>query len=133
MQDVCVLAVKRQDVLRKGLKTGQDDPQDGPAVNEPWIIHLDWSGQKGFSDAKRELWRLAPVRQGSSATLGHKPDPKGDVVGYWKTYGTLTHVVVRNAGHMVPHDQPAVSQASFLNVTHACFSLCSSFYLHTTS
>lgn len=56
--------------------------------------------------------------------IGRKPDPKGEVVGYWKTYGTLTHVIVRNAGHMVPHDQPAVSQASFLNVTHAWFCRC---------
>ena len=25
----------------------------------------------------------------------------GQVVGYWREHSTLTHVVIRNAGHMV--------------------------------
>ncbi|KAK9835972.1 hypothetical protein WJX81_002745 [Elliptochloris bilobata] len=34
----------------------------------------------------------------------------GEVVGYWREHATLTHVVIRNAGHMVPHDRPLVAQ-----------------------
>lgn len=36
---------------------------------------------------------------------------EGEVVGYWRKHSTLTHVVIRNAGHMVPHDRPLVAQA----------------------
>ena len=36
---------------------------------------------------------------------------EGEVVGYWHAHSTLTHVVIRNAGHMVPHDRPLVAQA----------------------
>ena len=35
----------------------------------------------------------------------------GDVVAYWRTYETLSHVVIRNAGHMAPHDQPCAMRA----------------------
>ena len=30
----------------------------------------------------------------------------GDLAGYAKTVGNFTAVLVRNAGHMVPYDQP---------------------------
>eukprot|EP00884_Botryococcus_braunii_P019093 jgi/Botrbrau1/5868/Bobra.0366s0047.1 len=91
---------------------GQDDPQDGPAINDPWIRHLIWSGSRGFLETKRELWRLpSHLEEAQDGTTARKPDPKGDVVGYWRSFDTLTHVVIRNAGHMVPHDQPLVSQA----------------------
>lgn len=33
----------------------------------------------------------------------------GKRVGYIKEYGNLRHIVVLNAGHMVPHDVPAVA------------------------
>ena len=36
----------------------------------------------------------------------------GRVLGYWKEWDTLTHVVIRDAGHMVPRDDPLTSQAS---------------------
>jgi vitellogenic carboxypeptidase-like protein len=105
------------------LWAGQDDPQDGPAINEPWIRHIDWGGNKGFTQTKRELWRLGG-RDPKEGLLGGgraKPDPKGDVVGYWREYDTLTHVVIRNAGHMVPHDQPEVSQVGATGYSfHAC-------------
>eukprot|EP00887_Chlorella_sp_A99_P006994 scaffold2.g6994.t1 len=32
------------------------------------------------------------------------------VAAYWKAHGSLTHVVVRDAGHMVPADQPGVAR-----------------------
>lgn len=32
------------------------------------------------------------------------------VLGYWKSAGPLSHVLVRNAGHMMPHDAPRTGQ-----------------------
>lgn len=68
-----------------------------------------------------------PERAGAALTDsdgdGPNPDPtliqagraagksEGEVVGYWREHSTLSHVVVRNAGHMVPHDRPVVAQA----------------------
>ncbi|KIY92077.1 hypothetical protein MNEG_15885 [Monoraphidium neglectum] len=46
-------------------------------------------------NAERKIWR----------------DDDGKTLGYIKNHRTLTHVVIRNAGHMVPHDRPEVSQA----------------------
>ena len=34
------------------------------------------------------------------------PDVAGELAGYAKQVGNLTVALVRNAGHMVPHDQP---------------------------
>ncbi|CAK0783932.1 hypothetical protein CVIRNUC_007135 [Coccomyxa viridis] len=49
----------------------------------------------------------------SGACEGSAGAGKGEqvVVGYWKQHSLLTHVVLRNAGHMVPHYQPKVAQA----------------------
>ena len=43
---------------------------------------------------------------------------EGEVVGYWRAHSTLTHVVIRNAGHMVPHDRPLVAQARTCLLCH---------------
>lgn len=32
------------------------------------------------------------------------------VAGYWKHHQSLTSVVIKDAGHMVPRDQPLVAQ-----------------------
>lgn len=32
------------------------------------------------------------------------------VAGYWKQFQTLTQVIIRNTGHMVPHDNPLYGQ-----------------------
>ncbi|KAK9836018.1 hypothetical protein WJX81_006526 [Elliptochloris bilobata] len=112
------------------LYQGATDAQDGPATNEPWIRALQWHGQRGFNRAERRLWRmpsaLAPL--GGSAgepvpaphtaenSSADKPaSAKGSeentaVVGYWRQHDRLTHVVVRNAGHMSPGDQPWVAK-----------------------
>lgn len=51
---------------------------------------LRWSGAERFGNATRTAWY-----------------PVGDVAGFATTYGPLTVLLVRNAGHMVPYDQPA--------------------------
>lgn len=52
---------------------------------------LSWSGAEAFKEAPRQIWRT--------------PDGK-DVAGYAKNVGNFTQVLVRNAGHLVPTDQP---------------------------
>lgn len=46
-----------------------------------------WPGHAAFRDAERQFWR-------------HE-DYGSMVLGYIKSYSKLTHVVIRNAGHMV--------------------------------
>jgi vitellogenic carboxypeptidase-like protein len=75
---------------------GQFDAECGVASNEAWISILQWPGHVGFNTAERQLWR--------DELFGSQ------VLGYLKTHKHLTHIVIRNAGHMVPHDRPVVSQ-----------------------
>ncbi|CAI6361976.1 unnamed protein product [Macrosiphum euphorbiae] len=51
---------------------------------------LRWTGAERFGNATRTTWYLV-----------------AKVAGYATTYGPLTELLVRNAGHMVPYDQPA--------------------------
>eukprot|EP00775_Hariotina_reticulata_P013690 gene13690-13812_t len=78
------------------LYQGQFDAECGVASNEAWIYQLAWPGHLGFCDAERQFWR--------------DEDYGTMVLGYVKSHMRLTHVVIRNAGHMVPHDRPVVSQ-----------------------
>ncbi|WIA29141.1 hypothetical protein OEZ86_011652 [Tetradesmus obliquus] len=78
------------------LYQGQFDAECGVASNEAWISKLAWPGHSGFSETERWFWRDAEYGQA--------------VLGYIKSHKKLTHVVIRNAGHMVPHDRPVVSQ-----------------------
>eukprot|EP01090_Pellita_catalonica_P023366 TRINITY_DN9582_c0_g1_i1.p2 TRINITY_DN9582_c0_g1~~TRINITY_DN9582_c0_g1_i1.p2 ORF type:complete len:419 (-),score=66.22 TRINITY_DN9582_c0_g1_i1:61-1317(-) len=50
---------------------------------------MPWSGKSGFNAAKNVTWSV-----------------DGKVAGSARTYGNLSYLVVNNAGHMVPHDQP---------------------------
>lgn len=79
------------------LYQGQFDAECGYAGNDAWISTMRWHGHAGFSKAKRELWR-------DGARFGDQ------VLGFWKQHENLTHVMIRNTGHMVPHDRPGVGQ-----------------------
>jgi len=50
---------------------------------------MPWPGQTGFVGATNTTWNV-----------------NGQVAGSSRTYQGLTYLVVNNAGHMVPHDQP---------------------------
>lgn len=62
---------------------------------------LRWSGAEHFRNATRTIWRVSVVPQWTSY------GGIAQVAGYATTYGPLTVLLVRNAGHMVPYDQPA--------------------------
>lgn len=69
------------------LYQGQWDAECGVASNEAWISKLAWPGHTGFHNAERKLWR---------------DDAFGtQVLGFIKSHRRLSHVVIRNAGHMV--------------------------------
>jgi len=50
---------------------------------------MDWDGQNGFVNAPNTTWHVGGQHAGSS-----------------RTYANLTYLLVDNAGHMVPYDQP---------------------------
>ena len=50
---------------------------------------MDWSGQEGWLDAPRGLWKVNDYP-----------------AGWAKEYKNLTYAVVYNSGHMVPYNQP---------------------------
>ncbi|GLG97065.1 Venom serine carboxypeptidase [Gryllus bimaculatus] len=54
-----------------------------------YLETLQWSSAKEYKKASRYLWYV-----------------ENDIAGYVKTAGNLTEMLVRNAGHMVPSDQP---------------------------
>jgi carboxypeptidase C (cathepsin A) len=68
---------------------GQFDFVINPIGTEQFLYQLKWPFQKAFQDAKRETWV-------------YKEWP----VGYSKSYGNLTAVVVLGAGHWIPMDVP---------------------------
>lgn len=118
--------VKKQCILNKHAciraTTGQYDVQDGPASCGDWIHVLPWQHQQEFNRASRTVVRQGDVdaweemEQGRRAVWAvegddtrDKHESVGGVVGWWQSYKHLTTAVVRDAGHMVPHDQGQVA------------------------
>ncbi|AFR98075.1 cathepsin A (carboxypeptidase C) [Cryptococcus neoformans C23] len=58
-------------------------------ANELWMERLEWSGRAGYNVAEFNDWIVD----------GHR-------AGEFKTYGNLTMLKIRGAGHMVPYDKP---------------------------
>jgi vitellogenic carboxypeptidase-like protein len=71
------------------------DAQDGVAHNSAWVATLQWSDWDG-NQFNRQQPRLLTL--------------KGSAVGWQRNVSALTQVAIRNAGHMVPQDQPLVAR-----------------------
>jgi len=56
---------------------------------ENFLNALDWSGKYIYAMTPRTIWKV-----------------RGDVAGYVRKAKNLTQVMVRNAGHILPFDQP---------------------------
>ena len=69
--------------------SGQLDVIIAWPLTESFITSMKWSGAKKYLEADRKLWYVGE-----------------ELAGYAKEVGPLTQVLVRNAGHMVPFDQP---------------------------
>jgi len=55
-------------------------------------MSIEWKYSKEFASAKRSIWKVSI-------------DDK-EVAGYAKHVADFTQIVLRNAGHIVPFDQP---------------------------
>lgn len=82
--------------LKVLLYSGQYDVVCHHLGTEKLLNALDWTGLKYWQQAKNGIW-----------LDGNVP------VGYMKEYKNLQFLVVLNAGHMVPMDQPEVSLSMF--------------------
>ncbi|XP_046403551.1 venom serine carboxypeptidase-like [Ischnura elegans] len=87
-----------EELLDAGYKVLVYNGQLDIAVPYPLTVEflraLNWKGSEEYLEAKREKWMVGEF-----------------LAGYSKTAGTLTEVLVRNSGHMVPTDQPKVAFA----------------------
>lgn len=83
------------------LYNGQFDVIIGAPLTERFLQVLPWSGLEAYKAAPRMVWRI-------NAT-------SPDVAGYVRQAGVLTQVIVRDAGHLVPADQP---QRAYDMITH---------------
>ncbi|XP_076241218.1 venom serine carboxypeptidase [Calliopsis andreniformis] len=70
-------------------------------LTENYLHKLNWSGAKKYEKAERKLWYVG-----------------NELAGYSKTIDNLTEVLVRNAGHMVPSDQPLWALDLITRFTH---------------
>ncbi|KAH8039149.1 hypothetical protein HPB51_005325 [Rhipicephalus microplus] len=72
--------------------SGQLDAVVPHSLAVDFLSGLQWSGTEYFDAARRKVWRL--------------PTSGSGVAGYVKRAGNLLQVMVRDAGHFVPYDQP---------------------------
>ena len=70
--------------------SGQLDVIVGAQLTTAFLDSIRWEGSAAWAEAEREIWKSG-----------------GETAGYVKRAGYLTNAIVRNAGHLVPTDQPA--------------------------
>lgn len=82
---------------------GQNDIILGPPPMENFLRSLEWPGQLDYLAAAKQLWYV-----------------DGGVAGYARQAQSLSQVVVRDAGHLVPEDQP---QAALDMIQHFIYNV----------
>lgn len=70
-------------------------------LTENYLKNLNFTGAEEYKTAKRYIWKV-----------------DGEVAGYVKQAGKLIEILVRNAGHMVPGDQPKWALDLITRFTH---------------
>eukprot|EP00249_Psilotum_nudum_P022285 c28455_g1_i2 orf=480-1808(-) len=80
------------------LYQGQMDLRDGVASTEAWMQLIEWSEINSFFASEKKVWVVDSI-----------------LAGYVRSYKSLTHVVISNAGHFVPADQNYHSQLMIEN------------------
>ncbi|KAL1421163.1 hypothetical protein MTO96_023333 [Rhipicephalus appendiculatus] len=73
---------------------GQLDVIIAYPLTDNFVSSIPWSGKEAFEKAERKIWK--------------RPDGNG-VAGYVRKVGNFAQVLVRNAGHILPYDQPEVA------------------------
>jgi len=89
MQSVKPLVEDLKDHYRVMIYNGQMDIIIAWPLTENFITSMKWSKGSNYTGTPRTLWHVG-----------------GELAGYVKQVGDFTQVLVRNAGHMVPYDQP---------------------------
>ncbi|EDW83363.1 uncharacterized protein Dwil_GK22811 [Drosophila willistoni] len=81
--------------------SGQLDIIVAYPLTRNYLNHLKFAASDRYKIAPREVWRI-----------------DGEVAGYVKHAGHLVEIMIRNAGHMAPHDQPKWLYAMIDHLTH---------------
>ncbi len=77
------------------LYSGQLDIIVAAPLTEKMISTFNWHGAIQWQLAKKEIWRLNPDDQ--------------EVAGYRRQVDNFAHLIIRNAGHILPYDQPQLA------------------------
>ena len=90
-------------ILTLGVKTLIYNGQNDVIINTPgtlaYLNTLEWPNAQRWKSAAKKTWK----------------EYGGKNLGWIKRYGSLTFVVVRNAGHLVPADQPRAAWSMINN------------------
>lgn len=100
MQSVAQWVTQLLSAYRVLIYNGQLDVIVAYPLTENYLRHLKFDGDAQYRTAERIVWHV-----------------NGQVAGYVKHAGNLTEVLVRNAGHMVPADQPQWAMDLILRMT----------------
>lgn len=101
MQSLAILISDLTQHYRVLIYNGQLDIIVAYPLTENYLQNLKWPGAAKYKTAPRKLWRVG-----------------NELAGYSKTVDNLTEVLVRNAGHMVPSDQPKWALDLITRFTH---------------
>lgn len=101
MQSIIVLLIDLLKHYRVLIYNGQLDIIVAYPLTENYIQKMEWSGANKYAKTSRKLWRVDK-----------------ELAGYTKSVDNLTEVLVRNAGHMVPFDQPKWALDLITRFTH---------------
>lgn len=80
------------DNYRVVVYSGQLDVIIGAPLTEAFLPTVEWSGQADYLKAERLVWRVNPSDV--------------EVAGFVRVVGNFTQVIIREAGHIAPYDQP---------------------------
>jgi len=101
MQSIVPLLTDLLQHYRVLIYNGQLDIIIAYPLTENYLKNLQWSGADKYKKTSRKIWMVG-----------------NNVAGYTKSVDNLTEVLVRNAGHMVPSDQPKWALDLITRFTH---------------
>lgn len=95
MQSIRPWLAELMDNVRVLMYSGQLDIIVAAPLSEAFLKDIKWSGQEAYLEAKKNIWKV------SSDDV--------EVAGYVRKVKNFHEVIVRNAGHILPYDQPRVA------------------------
>lgn len=73
-------------------RAGNMDGICGAPTTDTFVSALQWDGAKEYARTGRTIWKVRAT--------------DGEVAGYSRSFRQFYRVIVRNAGHLLPLDQP---------------------------